>query len=322
MKLATRAADEDGTLLLISRDLTRAVEAKAAPTLQAALKSWDDISPMLETEAQSLERGERGGPFDFHSLAAPLPRAPQFLDASAFLAHNHILADAWGYERRTAADRPLMYQGLSDRFYGPFQPVPFRSMDDGIDFEAEFGVIVDNVPLGTTPDRALDHVKLLVLLNDWSLRAFGPSEMKGGFGFIQAKPPSSFAPIAVTPDELGSAWHTGRLHLPVNIEWNGQRFGSPVGSEMSYGFDALIAHAALTRDLAAGTIIGSGTVSNIDASRVGSACIAERRALDAVAGVEQTSFLRFGDQVRIETLDAMGTSVFGAIDQTVISRLY
>lgn len=322
MKLASRKEGADGRLLIVSRDLTLAVPAGAATTLQAALDDWEAAAPALDAQYRALNDGNAAGaaPLDPASLAAVLPRAYQFLDASAFLAHNFILANAWGYERRTPADPPLMYQGLSDLFYPPHGEVPFRSTDDAIDFEAEFAVIVDRVPLGTAPADALGHVRLVLLLNDWSLRAFGPDEMKGGFGFLQAKPPSALSGIAVTPDELGAAWTDGRVHLPVTVTRGDERFGTPHGSEMTYGFDRLIAHAAATRDLCAGTVIGSGTVSNTDAATVGSACIAERRGLDTIAGIEPVPFLNFGERVRIETFDAAGRSVFGMLDHRITRR--
>jgi fumarylacetoacetate (FAA) hydrolase len=253
-------------------------------------------------------------------LAAALPRAYQFLDASAFLAHNHILADAWGYERRTQADPPLMYQGLSDRIYAPHADIPFRSEADNIDFEGEFGVIVDAVPMGVEPERALAHVRLLVQINDWSLRALGPREMKAGFGFLQAKPSTSFAPVAITPDELGSAWHEGRIHMKLHVGWNGERFGQAHGGAMNFHFGELIAHAARTRRLSAGTVIGSGTVSNA-APEAGSSCIAERKALDTLDPAQPTTpYLQFGERVRLEAFDKTGNSVFGAIDQRVVDR--
>lgn len=320
MKLASHDKGPDGRLLIVSRDLTRAVPADAATTLQAALDDWAVVAPALDAQYRALNEGVAAGaaPLDAESLAAVLPRAWQFLDASAFLAHNFILADAWGVERRTPADPPLIYQGLSDQFYPPHGDVPFRSTGDGIDFEAEFGVIVDHVPLGTVAADALGHVRLIVLLNDWSLRAFGPGEMKGGFGFLQAKPPSSLSGIAVTPDELGPAWAGGRVHLPVAVTRGDVCFGMPHGGEMTYGFDRLIAHAAATRDLCAGTVIGSGTVSNADAAAVGSACIAERRGLDAIAGTEPVPFLDFGERVRIEAFDLAGRSVFGVLDHRIV----
>lgn len=324
MKLASRAADgPDGRLLVVSRDLSRAAEARAATTLVQALERWSEVEPDLRAQYAALNAGDEPGatPLDPAALAAALPRSHQFLDGSAFLAHNHILADAWGYARRTEADPPLMYQGLSDRFYPAYGEVPFRSEADDIDFEAEFGVILDATPLGVSPVEALDHVRLIVLVNDWSLRAFGPAEMKGGFGFLQAKPPSSLSAIAVTPDELGEAWRDGRVGLTLRVHRGEALFGAPEGVAMSYGFGQLIAHAAATRDLCAGTLIGSGTVSNFDAARVGSGCIAERKALDELdPGATPTPYLRFGETVRMEALDAAGQSVFGAIEQRVAPR--
>lgn len=324
MKLATRAVDNrDGRLLVVSRDLSQTVEAKAASTMQEALERWSEAEEDLRAQYDALNAGrERGAvAFDPASLAAALPRAYQFLDASAFLAHNHILADAWGYVRRSEADPPLIYQGLSDHIYSAHADIPFRSEDDDIDFEAEFAAMVDKTPLGVGPGAALGHVKLIVILNDWSLRAFGPSEMKGGFGFLRAKPPSSMSGIAVTPDELGGAWRNGRVGLPLRIRRGDDAFGEPHGAEMSYGFGDLIAHAATTRDLCAATLIGSGTVSNLDAAKVGSGCIAERKALDALEGGRpSTSYLRFGERVRLEAVDSAGQSVFGILDQQVVRR--
>lgn len=320
MKFATRAnGHPDGELLVISRDLTRASVARAAPTLQAALDRWDELEPQLADEYRRLNVGaEAGFVLDPSPLLAVMPRAYQFLDASAFLAHNHILADAWGYERRTAADPPLMYQGLSHRFHGPRDAVSFRDEQDDIDFEAEFGVITDVVPRGASAQAALRHIKLLLVLNDWSLRAFGPAEMKGGFGFLHAKPPSSLSPFAVTPDELGDAWCDGRVRLRLTIHRNAQMFGTPDGGQMTYDFGRLVAHACKTRDLCAGTVIGSGTVSNYDASNVGSGCIAERRALEKSADQDSmTAYLANGETVRLEAFDNAGVSLFGAIDQRV-----
>ena len=320
MKLASRAADgPDGRLLLVSRDLSRAVEAEAARTLQEALDRWTEVEPALRAQAYALERGG-GVSLDPLTLAAALPRSHQFLDGSAFLAHNHILADAWGYAKRTEADPPLMYQGLSDRFFPAHGDIPFRSEVDDIDLEAEFGVILDHTPLGVSPRGALEHVRLLVIVNDWSLRAFGPGEMRGGFGFLQAKPPSALSMVAVTPDEIGDAWRDGRIALRLRIHRGEELFGEPVGSAMTYGFGELIAHAALTRDLCAGTVIGSGTVSNHDADRVGSGCIAERKALDQLdPSRPATTYLRFGERVRLEALD-QGQSVFGVLEHRIAAR--
>ena len=321
MKLGTRFDDApDGRLTLVSGDLARSADAVAARTLQAALDDWSRVEPLLRAEYERLEAAgwQTAGPFHAAAALAPLPRAWQFIDGSAFLAHNHILANAWGYAKRTESDPPLMYQGLSDRFYSAQADIPFRAEVDEIDFEAEFGVILDHTPMGVTPADALAHVRLIVIINDWSLRSFGPGEMRGGFGFLQAKPPSSLSPVAVTPDELGAAWRGGRVCLALHIYRGGERFGRPDGGAMTYHFGELIAHAALTRDLCAGTIIGSGTVSNHDALDVGSGCIAERRALDRLQSSSLTSYLRFGEQVRLEAFDDQGTSVFGAIDQFAV----
>jgi fumarylacetoacetate (FAA) hydrolase len=324
MKLASRADGPDGRLLIVSRDLNQAVEATAAITTVQALETWSAVEAELRAQYDALNAGVEPNAFalDPATLAAALPRSHQFLDASAFLAHNHILADAWGYTRRTEADPPLMYQGLSDRFYPAHGEVPFRAEADDIDFEAEFGVILDKTPLGVSPREALEHVRLVVMINDWSLRAFGPTEMKGGFGFLQAKPPSSVSAIAVTPDELGGAWRDGRVGLSLRVHRGEALFGAPDGAAMSYGFGDLIAHAAATRDLCAGTLLGSGTVSNFDAKTVGSGCIAERKALDELApAAAATSYLRFGETVRMETFDAAGRSVFGTIEQRVARRV-
>jgi fumarylacetoacetate (FAA) hydrolase len=216
-------------------------------------------------------------------------------------------------------DRPLMYQGVSDHFYGPCESVPFRSEADGIDFEGEFGVIVDEVPMGVTPDQAMQHIRLVVQINDWSLRVLAPVEMKTGFGWVQAKPPCSSAPVAVSPDELGSAWKNGRVALDLLVDWNGKRFGAANGEAMSFGFHELVAHAAATRSLVAGTIIGSGTVSNENYRDVGSSCIAERRGIEIVdQGKPQTGFMKFGDRVRMEATDLDGGPLFGVIDQEVV----
>lgn len=320
MKLATLANGEpDGRLLIVSRDLGRAVEAEAARSLQAALDRWAEVEPALQAQAARLAADPSlGFAVDPAALLAILPRSYQFLDASAFLAHNHILAEAWKFEPRAEIAPPLMYQGLSNIFYPPHGTVPFRGFDDDVDFEAELGVITDAVPMGASPRDALGHARLVIIINDWSLRAFGPEEMKGGFGFLHAKPPSSLSAFAITPDELGAAWRGGRVALPLGVWRNGELFGRPNGEAMHFGFGELIAHAAATRDLCAGTVIGSGTVSNYDAATVGSACIAERRALDAIADQPLTPYLRAGDNVRIELLDSEGRSLLGAIEQQVV----
>jgi fumarylacetoacetate (FAA) hydrolase len=321
MKLASKMGMRtDGRLLIVGRDLATCVEAEAAPTLQYALDNWSVVQPELDKQYAALNAGRASGatPVNPASLSAAMPRSFQFLDASAFLAHNHILAEAWGFERRSTLAPPLMYQGLSDRFYPPHGSVPFRSVDDEIDFEVEFAVLTDRVPLGVSADEASGHIKLVVLLNDWSLRAFGPSEMKGGFGFIHAKPPSSMSAFAVTPDELGEAWRKGRVCLAVNVYRNGMLFGRPSGAEMSFGFHDLIAHAARTRELCAGSVIGSGTVSNANYKIVGSGCIAEKRAIDKLGSEgEPTPYLKFGEQLKIEAFDPAGQLIWGSMDQMV-----
>jgi len=321
MKLATLDTGGDGTLLIVSRDLSRAGRAEAAPTLQAALDDWERVEPALRRQAEAVDAGNVDTmAVDPLALAAVLPRGYQFLDASAFLAHNHILARAWGFEPRGEAEPPLMYQGLSDRFYAPHVPVPFRGFDDEVDFEAEYGVITDAVPMGISPGDALEHVRLLIIINDWSLRAFGPGEMRGGFGFLHAKPPSTLSAFAVTPDELRAAWRDGRIQLPLEVKRNGALFGQPLGGAMHFGFGELIAHAAKTRSLCAGTVIGSGTVSNYDADKVGSACIAERRALDAIAGRDLTTYLQADDLVELTCRDADGQAIFGELRQRVVDH--
>lgn len=323
MKLATlKNGTRDGSLIVVSRDLTQAVKASGiALTLQDTLERWGAIAPELQQLYDRLNAGEVTDAFAFDpkSAAAPLPRAYQWCDASAFLNHGSLMEKAFKTPPMPDFETiPLMYQGASDDFLGPHDEVPLPSEDHGIDFEGEFGVIVDEVPMGVTPDEAVSHINLLVQINDWSLRAFGPREMRTGFGFLHAKPASSFAPVAVTPDELGAAWRDGRVHLSLNVQWNGEWFGHPNGSEMNFSFYQLIAHAAVTRRLRAGTIIGSGTVSNADQA-VGSACISERRVIELLEqGAMQTGFMKFGDTVRMEARDAAGQPLFGAIEQRVI----
>lgn len=319
MKLATLKTGGDGRLLIVSRDLTRSVPADAAPTLQAAMDRWAEVEPALRAQYEALNRGELAHATDLDEAAldAILPRAYQFLDASAFLAHNHILANAWQYAPRGEDEPPLMYQGLSNMFYPAHGAVAFRGFDDDVDFEAEIGVVTDAVPMGVSPADALGHVRLILLINDWSLRAFGPAEMKGGFGFLHAKPPSTLSAFAITPDELGDAWRDGRVCLPLVVELNGVKFGRPNGAAMHFSFGELIAHAATTRDLCAATVIGSGTVSNYDAAEVGSSCIAERRALDELNGRELTPYLKPGDTIRIALITNPDQHPLGAIAQTV-----
>ena len=322
MKLATRDnAAQDGELVVVSADGARCLAPGAEwPNLLAAIEAWHDAEPVLRSFAQRLAIGE-GAPLDLATLRAPLPRTWQWLDGSAFQTHADLMQVAFGTDP-LPFDKPLMYQGMSDRFIGPFEDVPFRSESDGIDFEGEFAVIVDAVPMGCTAAEALGHVKLIVQINDWSLRTLAVPEMKTGFGWIQAKPACSAAPFAVTPDELGDAWRDGRVCLDLLIDWNGRRFGTANGREMAFGFHDLVAHAAGTRNLSAGTIIGSGTVANADYAKLGSSCISERRAIEIIAGGRpETGFMRFRDRVRMESRDGDGRAPFGAIDQRVIGSL-
>ena len=314
MGLATRGADtRDGALIVVSEDGTRCLPAgTVAVTLQAALDDWQSVEPHLLALARRLDAGE-GEALDIAALLAPLPRAWQWLDGSAFPTHGELMQRAFNSPPHTG-DRPLMYQGMSHRFLSAIEDVPLPSEADGIDFEGEFGVVTDDVPMGCPAADALAHVRLIVLINDWSLRTIAPIEMKTGFGWVQAKPACSVAPFAVTPDALGDGWREGRVCLPLRVEINGQWFGHPNGAAMAVGFHDLIAHAALTRDLPAGTIIGSGTVSNVDHETVGSTCLSERRAIEMIDhGTPRTSFLSFGDRV------TMTVAPFGRIDQRVVA---
>jgi len=319
MKLATLPdGTPDGRLHVVSRDLSRAEAAKAAPTLQAALESWTDVEAGLIAQYEAVNGGA-GDPFDPGAAMAPLPRAWQWLDGSAFDSHGDLMDAVFGFEKKEKTGRPLMYQGTSDKFHGPSDDVRMPSEADGIDFEGEFGVITDQVPLGTDPVTARKHIRLVVQVNDWSLRKLAPIEMKTGFGWVQAKPPCSMAPVAVTPDELGAAWRDARVDRPLLVDWNGKRFGAANGYEMAFGFDDLVAHAAYSRTLVAGTVIGSGTVSNQTYREVGSSCIAERRGIEMLdEGDAKTPFMAFGDRVRMDCPGADGQSIFGAIDQKVV----
>jgi fumarylacetoacetate (FAA) hydrolase len=318
MRLATRANGlHDGELIVVSGDSKFALPAGARwPSLLAAITEWQAAEPELRALAALVEAG-KGHPLDLATLRAPMPRSWQWLDGSAFQTHAGLMQIAFGTDP-IKGDKPLMYQGMSDRFLGPTEDVPFRSEADGIDFEGEFGVVVNAVPMGTSAPDAMKHIKLFVQVNDWSLRALAVPEMKTGFGWIQAKPACSMAPFAVTPDELGDAWTDGRVCLDLVVDWNGRRFGNANGREMSFGFHELIAHAAATRDLVAGTIIGSGTVANADYARVGSSCISERRAIEIIAqGKPETAFMAFGDSCRMEAQTANGRGIFGAINQKI-----
>ena len=323
MKLATyRDGSRDGQLVVVSRDLTLAHYANGiAGRLQQVLDDWNFLSPQLEELSQALNHGKARHAFEFDPrlCMAPLPRAYQWLDGSAYTNHIELLRRARGAEPPPGwQTRPLIYQGGSDDFIGACDPIVCRSTDDGIDFEAEVAVITGDVPMGATPEAALEAVRLLMLVNDVSLRELTGPEVASGFGLVQSKPATAFAPVAVTPDEIGTAWRDGRVHLAVEIRWNGRRVGlCPTGPEMTFHFGDLIAHVCQTRNVRAGSIVGAGTVSNRDAAH-GYACIAEKRAMETLEGRhEHTAYLQYGDTVRIEMQGTDGTSVFGAIEQRV-----
>jgi fumarylacetoacetate (FAA) hydrolase len=323
MKLASlKEGGRDGSLIVVSRDLKRAVRAHAvAPTLQAALDDWARTAPRLNALSEALAAGAAEGVFEFDPtrLAAPLPRAYEFLDGSAYLPHVERVRRARGAEvPESFYSDPLMYQAVSAGFYGPTDPVRVASEDYGIDLEAEIVVVTDDVPMGVDAAAAAGHIQLIGLVNDVSLRNLIPAELAKGFGFLQSKPRSALSPVFVTPDELGAAWRDGKLHLPLRSWINGKWFGHPeAGEDMQFSFPELVAHAAKTRPLTAGTLVGSGTVANQDASR-GASCLAEIRMLETIRdGKPSTPFLRYGDRVRIEVLDAEGRSIFGAIEQVI-----
>jgi fumarylacetoacetate (FAA) hydrolase len=322
MKLATlKDGTRDGQLAVVSRDLKTAHLADGiAPTLQRALDDWDFIAPQLEQLYEQLNAGskaQRAFEFDPKRCMAPLPRAYQWADGSAYVNHVELVRKARNAEMPESFwHEPLMYQGGSDDFLGPNDDIVLASEEWGIDFEGEVAVITGDVPMGVTSAQAEAHIRLLMLVNDVSLRHLIPAELAKGFGFFQSKPASSFSPVAVTPDELGDAWRDGKVHLPLRVTWNGALVGQPnAGVDMVFSFPQLIAHLAKTRNARAGSIIGSGTVSNKDAGK-GYTCIAEKRCLEIIAGGEaKTPFMQFGDTIRIDMLDANGKSIFGAINQ-------
>ncbi len=329
MKLGSLKSGRDGRLIVVSSDLSRYMPADdITPTLQSALDDWATFEPQLAARAETVEAGA-GEPFDAREVASPLPRAYQWADGSAYVNHVELVRKARGAEiPESFWTDPLMYQGGSDAFLGPRDDVLAASEDWGIDFEAEVAVITDDVPLGVSAEDAGQYIRLIMIVNDVSLRNLIPGELAKGFGFFQSKPSSAFSPVAVTPDELGDAWRDSVLHLPLISHLNGDAFGKPeAGVDMTFNFGQLIAHAAKSRPLCAGTIIGSGTVSNklddgpgkpVADGGVGYSCIAEIRMIETIdSGAPKTSFMQFGDRIRIEMLDAAGQSIFGAIDQVV-----
>ncbi|CBA17196.1 fumarylacetoacetate hydrolase family protein [Xanthomonas albilineans] len=323
MKLGSlKEGGRDGTLIVVSRDLTRAVRATGiAPTLQRALEDWSTLAPRLNALSESLNAGSADGQFDLDmvALAAPLPRAYEFLDGSAYLPHVERVRRARGAEvPESFYTDPLMYQAVSAGFYGPRDAVKAVSEEHGIDLEAEIVVVTDDVPMAVDVAQAATHIQLIGLVNDISLRNLIPAELAKGFGFVQSKPRSALSPVFVTPDELGEAWRDDKVHLPLVTHINGVWFGAPeAGEDMQFDFAQLVAHAARTRPLAAGAVIGSGTIANHDTTR-GASCLAERRTVETLRdGMPGTPYLSFGDIVRIEMLDRDGASIFGAIEQRI-----
>ena len=333
MKLASLKSGRDGRLVVVSRDLSRFADASAiAPTMQAALDDWDAALPRLTEIADSLEAGHIAHqPFDPAKCASPLPRAYQWLDGSAYVNHVALVRQARGAEvPETFWTDPLMYQGISDVIIGPHDPIQIADDAWGIDLEAEIVVVLGDVPMGATREQATRAIKLIMLVNDVTLRNITGPELAKGFGFVQSKPPSAYTPVAVTPDVFGKAWDGAKVDLPLLSFINGEPFGKPVSSiDMTFDFPTLVMHAAKTRPLGAGTILGAGTVSNRDADGgpgkpivdggLGYSCLAEQRTVETILhGKPSTPFLKFGDRVRIEMNDKDGGSIFGAIDQEVV----
>ena len=324
MKLASlKEGGRDGTLIVVNRELSRAVRATGiASTLQAAMDDWANVAPRLAQLAERLGDDKAPGAFALNTaaLAAPLPRAYQWADGSAYVVHVELVRKARGVEMPPSFwTDPLMYQGGSDSFIGPNDEIVMADEAWGIDFEGEIGVIVDDVPMGISATAARRHIKLVTILNDVSLRNVIVGELAKGFGFFHGKPATAFAPVAVTADELGDAWDGAKLDRPLISTLNGKEFGHPnAATDLTFDFGQLIAHAARTRHLEAGTIVGSGTVANRDAG-AGCSCIAERRVRETIdTGKPATPFMKFGDRIRIEMFDRAGKSIFGAIDQKVV----
>ncbi len=326
MKLATRRNNtRDGELLVISKDNTQAVVAgDIAPTLQALMDDWAEKSPGILALYEALNAGERQDafPVDAEALHSPLPRAYGWIDGSAYINHIVLVRKARGAEPpATLKTDPLVYQGGSDTFLGPREDIPLADLSWGCDFESEIAVVMDDTPQGVQASEVGDYIRLVMLCNDVSLRNLIPGELAKGFGFFTSKPSSAFSPFALSPDELGSAWRDGRLHLPLITHLNGEKFGDPdAGPEMFFSFHDIIAHVCKTRSLSAGTIVGSGTISNEDRSR-GSSCLAEKRMIEKIdTGEFSTPFLTHGDRVRIEMFNEAGESLFGHIEQTVVPK--
>jgi fumarylacetoacetate (FAA) hydrolase len=335
MKLASLKSGRDGQLIIVSRDLTRYLSAASvASTLQQALDNWQALAGDLENLYGQLNADNSiGDSFDEAACASPLPRAYQWADGSAYVNHVELVRKARNAEiPESFWTDPLMYQGGSDTFLGPRDAIVMNSEAWGIDMEGEVAVIVDDLSMGASVEQAQDAIRLIMIVNDVSLRGLIPAELAKGFGFFQSKPSSAFSPVAVTPDELGNAWRGGKVHLPLNVDYNGEPFGrANAGIDMTFDFPTIVAHAAKTRPLGAGTVIGSGTVSNKDSAGgpgkpvseggLGYSCIAEVRMIETIqSGAPKTPFMRSGDTVRIEMKDASGQSIFGAIEQTVIVR--
>ena len=334
MKLASLKHGRDGKLIIVSRDLKTFTDAsEIAPTLQAALDNWQDTEPQLTNLYNQLEHGNAPTqPFDERACASPLPRAYQWADGSAYINHVELVRKARGAEvPKSFYNDPLMYQGGSDAFLAPHDPIPLGDIAWGCDMEGEIAVITDDVPMGISPENAVRHIKLIMLCNDVSLRGLIPAELAKGFGFFQSKPPSAFSPVAVTPGELGDVWQNSLIKLPLHVDYNGKPFGRVLAHEdATFTLADLVAHAAKTRPLVAGSIIGSGTLSNkgedggagkpIDEGGVGYSCIAEIRMIETIEnGAPKTPFMSPGDRVRMEMLDRDGNSIFGSIDQNVIA---
>ncbi len=320
MKLVTMGnGTRDGRLHIVSRDGRRILPADHAETMLDAMDLWDQRLADWQAQYDALNADESlGADFDPAHALSPLPRAWQWLDGSAFATHSELIQEAWNLPRTGLPERPLMYQGLSNEFLPPHGEAWFPSVDDGIDFEGEYGVILGPVAMGTKAAAAGQAIRLVVQINDWSLRALGPVEMATGFGWLQCKPACAVAPIAVTPDELGDGWRDHRVCLPLQIDYNDERFGAANGAEMAFGFNDLIAHAAYSRNLPAGTILGSGTVANANFAEVGSSCIAERVAIEQIAsGKPETPYMQDGDRVHMSVPGPDGSALFGTISQTV-----